>query len=135
MQCRANRDTCTLRASLLNEGRRKEPLKFTWLNRAQHPLQPLSNFISNQPDLGFVDQLEHGIGVHELDVDAARNILAHHHIAQQREADCRLRLDSAGDQWRIAGPQDSVRRHVLIEFLLHRGRDIDVSEDAKAFSL
>ena len=83
VQCRVNRDTCTLRASLLNEGRRKEPLKFTWLNRAQHPLQPLSNFISNQPDLGFVDQLEHGIGVHELDVDAARNILAHHHIAGQ----------------------------------------------------
>jgi hypothetical protein len=51
------------------------------LNQLQGPhnaVQPLSHFGGHLRDLGILDELEHGIGVHELNVHRAIIILADH---------------------------------------------------------
>lgn len=60
------------------------------LNHLQGPhdaVQPLSHFGGHLRDLGILDELEHGTGVHELDVHHAIFILANHHVAGQQQAD------------------------------------------------
>ena len=52
--------------------------------------------------------------------------------ARQQQPDRGLSRERAMRERRIARAEDAVRRHVLVEFLLERRRDVNVGEHAEA---
>ena len=55
------------------------------------------------------------------------------HVARQQKADFLFRRDRLEREWRIAGAEDSIARHVLVQFFLHFCRDVDVRQYSEAF--
>lgn len=103
--------------------------------RRHYPLQPFANLSCKLLNVRLSNEIQHCVWIHELHVDLAHVILSNDHVARQEQSDRGLAPQGAMGQWWIACAEDSVGRHILIEFLLHCACDVDIGKYAETLAL
>jgi hypothetical protein len=103
------------------------------LRRAAAVARAAAHLAGKLSDSRVIDQPQHRIRIHELDMRAAGGVTPDHDVARQQRADLRLGGECLAGELRVAGAEDLVGRHVQPELGLQGGGDVDLRQHAEAF--